>query len=330
MKKIFKDAVVRLYRLYRDNKWSIFEKKHDQAYLRMLDQRMVETNESIYYVISCENMPMQGLFGYVGLILGMIRYALEHNMVPVIDMKNYPNTYLEDNEVGQINAWELFFRQVSKVTIDDLYKSHSYVVGNHMDIDWKEMPNISGYHKKSSYFLWSNMYARFVKLSEQAEKYCQEEFLQILGEEKAEHTLGVLIRGTDIKTCKGHSLQPSLEQVTDKIRSVMKKDKQFQYIYLATEERMNEEYLREQFPGKVLINKRTYYDNADYVKGLSYVKMSGERDKYRRGMEYLSSMYILSKCGGLMSGQCGGGFAAFYMNGGKYRYDYFWELGVVE
>lgn len=271
-----------------------------------------------------------GLFGYVGLILAMIRYALERNMIPVIDMKNYPNTYLEENEVGQINAWELFFRQVSKVAIDDVYKSHSYVVGNHMDIDWDEMPNISGYHKKSSYFLWSNMYARFVKLSEQAEKYCQEEFLQILGEEKAEHTLGVLIRGTDIKTCKGHSLQPSLEQVTDKIRSVMKKDKQFQYIYLATEERTNEEYLREQFPGKVLINKRTYYDNTDYAKGLSYVKMSGERDRYRRGMEYLSSMYMLSKCGGLISGQCGGGFAAFYMNGGKYRYDYFWELGVVE
>lgn len=41
-------------------------------------------------------------------------------------------------------------------------------------------------------------------------------------------------------------------------------------------------------------------------------------------------MNILSKCGGLVAGQCGGSFAAFYMNGGKYRYAYFWDIGVVE
>lgn len=330
MTGIIRKVETRLYRTLRDYKWIVFHKKADLAYFARIAQKMLENENSIYYVITCEHMPMQGLFGYVGLILGMIRYALDHDMIPVIDMKNYPNTYLEDSEVGQVNAWELFFRQISKVTIDDVYKSHSYVIGNHMDIDWKEMPNISGYHKQSSYFLWSNMYSHFIKLSEQAERYCQTEFIQILGTERSEHTLGVLIRGTDIKNCKGHSLQPSLDEIVDKIRKVMKKDHRYQYIYLATEEQVNEDYLKREFPGKVLVNKRTYYDNVDYTKGLSYVRMNGDQDKYRRGMEYLSSMYILSKCGGLLSGQCGGGFAAYYMNGGKYRYAYFWELGVVE
>ena len=48
-------------------------------------------------------------YGYVEIILAMVKYALERDMVPVVDLKNCPNTYLEPNEVGKINSWNFSF-----------------------------------------------------------------------------------------------------------------------------------------------------------------------------------------------------------------------------
>lgn len=268
-------------------------------------------------------------YGYVGIILAMVKYALERDMVPVVDLKNYPNTYLEPNEVGKINSWELFFQQFTEKSIDEIYENCKYVVGNHMDIDWNNLPNMHGVKRRDIGAYWSVMYNNYIRFSEKAKKYCQDEY-DFLLKGKERETLGVLVRGTDIKTCKGHALQPSLEQVEEEIRKVLKKDQRFKYLYVATEEKKSEDYVREKFPGMVITNKRTYYDTLDYQKGLSYVDLDGVKTKYDRGIEYLSSMNLLSKCGGLMAGQCGGSFAAFYMNGGKYRYTYFWDIGVVE
>lgn len=323
-----KEILVNGYRRVRNICWMLVVKKSEEKkFHNIYEKKLKPYSKEKYYVISCENMPQQGLFGYVGLMLAMMRYAYEHNMIPIIDMKNYPNTYLEDYEVGKINAWELFFQQVCNNTIEDVYKDCTYVMGNHMDIDWYNMPNIGGYHRKSSYFLWSNLYDRFVKLSDQAQMYCDEEFQELL-EGKEKETLGLLIRGTDIKTCKGHALQPSIQQVISKVEKVLKKHKTYKYIYLATEEYANEKILRDYFPDMIIVNKRTYYDNINYEQGLSNVKM--DKKKSIRGMEYLSSVNLLSKCDSLLAGQCGGSFAAYYMNGGKYRYCYFWELGIVE
>ena len=290
--------------------------------------RVKETEECIYYVISCENMPQEGMFGYMGLILAMICYAVEKGMVPVIDMKNYPNTYLEDCEVGKINSWELFFRQISEFSIDDVYASKKYVIGNHMDIDWGNLPNIGGYCNHKKYALWHFMYHEYAVLSQEAADYCNQEEVNLLKGRESQ-TLGVLVRGTDIKKAKGHAVQPPLEEVIQKCKEVIQKDSRFQYIYLATEERKNEELFRKAFPDRVIVNKRTYYDEIDYSKGLSYVRTNREHDRYTRGMEYLSSIRLLSKCGGLVAGQCGGAFAAFYWNEGSYRTCYFWELGSV-
>lgn len=322
---ILKRYIEELYNFF----YKIFlEKKHKKKLQTALEQK--ESEDEVYYVISCEKIPLLGLFGYVGIVLAMIRYALDRNMIPIIDWKNYPNTYLETDEIGKVNAWELFFKQISKKNIDEVYAQCKYEVGNHMDIDWNNLPNLRGVKRRDIYVYWSVMFQNYIKFSEKAEEYCEREYNVLLkGREK--QTLGILIRGTDIKTAKGHALQPTLEQVEKEIRKILKKDRQFKYIYLATEERKNEDFLREKFPEiTIIVNKRIYYDNLNFQKGLSYVNTEGEKTKYERGIEYLSSINLLSKCGGLVAGQCGGSFAAFYMNGGKYRYTYFWDIGVVQ
>lgn len=304
-------------------------KSYQNSLEKVFSEKRAEKNESVYYVISCEKFVQQGLFGYVDLVLSMVHYAMKNGMIPAVDMKNYPNTYLEKDEIGKINAWELFFKSLTSTSLDTIYREKKHVIGNLKDIDWNNRPTIRGVHNQKKHAFWSSMYGRFVQLSPKAEEYCENEYRKLL-EGKANHTLGVLIRGTDIKKCKGHAIQPSIEQVIEKVEEVLRSNPSFQYIYLATEEKKNEAEMEKAFPEKIIVNQRTYYDSMDYSHGLSNVSTDRERDRYSRGMEYLSSIRLLSRCGGLVAGQCGGSFAAYYWNNNQYRYTFFWELGTVE
>ena len=88
IKSIIKNTYNIIYKVF-------IEKKDERKLQKFIDEKCRENNETIYYVISCEKLPFQGLFGYVGIILAMVKYALEKNMVPVVDLKNNPNTYLK-------------------------------------------------------------------------------------------------------------------------------------------------------------------------------------------------------------------------------------------
>ena len=170
IKSIIKNTYNIIYKVF-------IEKKDERKLQKFIDEKCRENNETIYYVISCEKLPFQGLFGYVGIILAMVKYALEKNMVPVVDLKNNPNTYLEENEVGKINSWELFFQQFTKKSIDEIYEKCKYVVGNHMDIDWNNLPNMRGVKRRDLCAYWSVMYRNYIKFSPQAEAYCQKEYV---------------------------------------------------------------------------------------------------------------------------------------------------------
>lgn len=202
MKESAKKATKTMY----NKVYKVFvEKKDERKLQKLIDEKRCENEKTTYYVISCEKLPFQGLFGYVGIILAMVKYALERDMVPVVDLKNYPNTYLEENEIGKLNSWEFFFQQFTDKSIDEIYEKCKYVVGNHMDIDWNNLPNMRGVKRRDICAYWSVMYRNYVKFSPRAEEYCQKEYDTLL-KGKAEETLGVLVRGTDIKTCKGHAL----------------------------------------------------------------------------------------------------------------------------
>ena len=50
MKKI-KEIMIIIYRKCRDWKWSVWGRKHDQEYLKILEQRRTEKNDSVYLYI---------------------------------------------------------------------------------------------------------------------------------------------------------------------------------------------------------------------------------------------------------------------------------------
>lgn len=85
----------------------------------------------------------------------------------------------------------------------------------------------------------------------------------------------------------------------------------FKYaIYLATEERKIRDAFEKAFPDKILENKRVYYDDIyDQDDSISYIKdvhFERKNDNYLSGLEYLSSIILLSRCTALVGGNCGG------------------------
>lgn len=317
-----------LYRKVRDIVWEYCSKREEKERWEKIIKAAEPTDDSIYYIIRRPGNP--GLFSYVEITLLQVSYALKHNMIPIVDMKNYKNTYHEEYEVGHINAWELFFKQLCNKELEEVLRKEKYVLSCSENIDWHHVPCLDGYYSKREYCFWSMLYERYVKLSDSAQKYFDREYNEIL-KDKADRTLGVLVRGTDYKFAKGHAVQPDVDEVIIKVRHVMRK-RNYQFIYLATEEFAVVERFRKEFKGCVITNRRMYFDQFEFSADLQLndIKINRDHDSYWRGMEYLSSICLLSKCGGLVAGACGGSYGAFYMNGGAYRYTYFFDLGTVK
>lgn len=82
----------------------------------------------------------------------------------------------------------------------------------------------------------------------------------------------------------------------------------------------------------ILENKRRYYDDIyDKDSSISYIKdvhFERENDNYWSGLEYLSSIILLSRCDALVGGNCGGTLGAIFFNDEKYEFTHVFDLGL--
>ena len=144
--------------------------------------------------------------------------------------------------------------------------------------------------------------------------------------------VGVCCRGSDYIKLKPayHPVQPDLQMVEKVVRRLLEKEG-YTHVYLATEEQSIHDYFMSKFPGKVLVNKRHYIGDAFKQSGADWchqVVLGIENEPYVKGIEYLSSIYILSKCNALVGGNCGATQLAFLMNNFKYNYTEVFNLGL--
>ncbi len=273
------------------------------------------------------------------------------NKWPVCEIKegdwNYPlvNICFIENMLKNI-VWCLASKYVPivKVTSNDGINLWESLFLQPFSVDEKIAPMTNCPYKSAPvYFavfpenkdinLMRKLYQTFVIPREDVRAYFDKEYETLL---KGKRVLGVLCRGTDyiMTKPKGHPIQPSIEEVINLVRQKVV-EMSVQYIYLATEEAAVVNMFNERFPGKVITNKRNYYDAYyDLYKGsetarISAVHFERENDSYYKSLEYLSSINLLSKCCGLIGGNCGGSRAALYLNDGKsYEYYHLFNLGL--
>ena len=251
---------------------------------------------------------------FIENVLKNIIWCLASNYVPVVKIKT----------TDGVNLWESMFEQPFPAHSDDTlltvcpYKSAPIwfpVIPDEQDI------RIIG-----------NLYRSFFIPKKDVQEYFDFEYETLI---KGKRVLGVLCRGTDYIMTKpaGHPVQPPIEDVINLTNKIIE-EMNVEFIYLATEEAAIVQMFDEQFPNKVITNKRLYYDsyydlyNENEEAKISNVHFKRENDSYYKSLEYLSSVNLLSKCCGLIAGNCGGSRAALYLNGGRYEYSYLFDLGL--
>lgn len=308
---------VRVYALKKERYWLV-----EQCDLQhMLSERYDQPEEAYFHsTVSIT----KGLYDYEYFNICFLNNMLSLIVKAVSDRK-LPRINIVD-EKGQ-NIWEQFFVQpYEMIRTQDKKQETSEkdeVIG---------FPGFEEIDKDDRIRLWGNLYERYVRFNGHTREYIEKEVSEIIKDDR--RILGVLCRGTDYtaKKPKGHPVQPELSDILEKVGEKIK-ELNCQYIYLATEVGEIDRAFREKFPGKILINQREYYDDQFASGDLTWIKdvhFERENDDYLKGLEYLSSLYILSKCNAIVAGNCGGSQAAVFMNNNQYEDRYIFDLGLYQ
>ncbi len=260
-----------------------------------------------------------GLFAYFITNVAWIEYALRKNLIPVIDMQYFQNVYHKDSEVGKVNTYEYFFKQPAGVSVEQALASKEarYV--------WKDIPD---FHPNESldFFLnqeivdyYRKIVQKYVPFQAEVKEKLEQARKEILGETKKQRVLGVLARGTDYTTLKPyyHPVQPDLPELIEKIDSYrLKYD--CQKIFVATEDEKILRGLKKEFGEDLLYYNQKRVQRTDTF--LNYNKEFVGDEPSKIGLDYLTSVYLLSKCNGLLAGRTSGTVGAMLLAEG---YEFF-------
>lgn len=301
-----------------------------QEKMRELDTKAKE-DKKIFYIIGQRNSKV-GMYGYINCFLPHIAYAVSKGLIPVIDMQNYDNIYLAKDK-GTYNAWESFYEQPMGVGLEDL--KNGQVIKCPDELWYRWAPNSCPMMSDKEIAMWGTIYNRYIRYNKISGQYVENEQKNIL--KNPSNTLGVIYRGSTYSRghAIGHPIQPTMKMLAEKIEEILAQNN-IDKIYLASDEKSVVDYMNKKFPKKVLINKRVYYDevkDVDYSKyNIDGTDITGdlfdrENNQYLIGIEYISSMNIVSKCNYLIAGACGGTTAVLYMNNMKYKDRYVFDLG---
>jgi hypothetical protein len=283
-----------------------------------------ENSEKTFLVIRLNN-PFLGLMAIYNCVLGYLRIAERNGFIPVVDLKNYANGYLEDEEIGKINAWEYYFEQPTSYTLEEVYRSKNVVFGTGVS-PREASPAIlnlllSDKKKASYYYDLSNKYLRIKdSILEEISRDCQ----NLIG---GKRVIGVSSRGSDMINLKGHAIQPSTSALMAKTKGLLVKWN-CDYVFLATEENHVIEDFREEFGDKLLINDSFRISEFEVYKPFVNISSNRENDKFLKGLEYLNTILILSECNSLVGTVIGKTVGAISLNKGTYENKYFFELGL--
>lgn len=298
------------------------EERQAQEFLRDTDFSKLDVSSYPRWSIKAGKWPypVMNMF-YCNNMISLITYCLSRRALPYVDV------WSKDD--GGVNLWEQFFEQPfaeAQAAWGDKRALNCDRTKFRVASFW--------FPKQRDVELYSKLYQPPIfALNAKTKAYVEDEYEQIFVKRGNPRVIGVLCRGTDYLDAKDHPTQPAVPDVIEDVRKKML-ELHCEYVYLATDEYKTQQLFDEAFPGKVLINKRRYYDafwkiKEEYGSDARIIMVHNDRenDDYYRSLEYLSSLVLLSRCQALIAGSCSGSTTALFMNGGKYEYWHLYNLG---
>lgn len=265
-----------------------------------------------------------GLFSHVMTNIGLVDYAVRKGYIPVIDMQNTGNTYLESEQVGNVNAWEFYFKQPMGYGLKDIADSKNIILSDGLITEKNDYPDICVVKEEDKLLRWRKVFQNYLKIEDKLLHEFELEKEKLFGNNRI---LGVLARGTDYVNLRPHNhpVQPTAAQIIDKAKKIMDRYSCI-YIFLATEDKGIYEVMKNQFGDRLLTVETTRYITSGN-ENINDMHSERNADRYLKGKEYLMSVWLLSKCNCLVAGNVGGTHGALLMSPG-YEYSYVFDLGL--
>ena len=222
-----------------------------------------------------------GFFSNLLFVLNHLLIAEKHNLIPIIDMENFPTWYNEKDEIiGTKNAWEYYFKPLNEYSLEEIYQSKNVILTS------KVYPKdfIKFVHKNDEIVKVFNKYIKIKKyILDEVENYFEKK-LTIKNK-----VLGVHLRGGEVKTAPGHTYPPSNRQIIYNLNKVIEKDK-YQAIFLSTKEFEYINLIKYHFPSLKIYLSNTYRNKKDTFD--VYPRLN---HRYLLGKEILIETLTLSK-----------------------------------
>ena len=293
------EIVKKIYHI-KDREWKLFFKENE--------------NDEVIYVVRF--FRKEGLMSMLYKALGQIEYSVDNGWVPYIDTQHFNNMY----QVKDQNSWECFFTQ-PELKINNEGRQKKYILGSPSRMG-TELFNkywafsFEDYSEKSKFL---NQHIKLnEKIIERVNNYCKRVDLN--------KCVGVYCRGTDYVSLKpkGHPVQPSVEEVIEKIEEFLKKEDA--NIFLVTEDSTIKNRLFNKFPDKLItIDEDIVFD--DYHTGKMLADSIEQKNKIEVASVYLMKILCLAKCKRLIASKTNGSLMALIFNGGGYEETYVFDKG---
>lgn len=259
-----------------------------------------ENPDKTFYVVRRAGSKV-GLFSLVMTSLGYMRYALEHRYIPVIDMCNEDNTYMQPDRRG--NVWEYYFEQPCGYTLEDIQHSRHVIIGNGLIDGSIPFPGEDIAYNQKELDKWKEVADRYLIVRPEIRKEADELWKKLAGQGRV---LGVLLRGTDYVNSrpKNHPVQPTVDQAIDRMNEILSKEK-FDRIYLATEDAGIYKKLYDRY-GEMIVSMDVERYTTTETENINDISVKKSTNRYQMGRDYLINILLLAKCDYLLAGNAGG------------------------
>lgn len=311
IKRIFQ-KITPLDRVYTSWKWREKKVSYGEAY-----------PEKTFFVIRRAYCKV-GLFSHVMTNMGLVDHAVSKGYIPVIDMQNGRNTYLEEDKVGKENAWEYYFRQPCGYGLEDIAHAKNVILSSGLITSANRYPDFRIVQDQGQLDYWRRVFQKWFRITDEIQEELQKRKDRLFSDRKV---LGILARGTDYKASrpKGHPIQPTIQQIIAKAKEMLQ-TYSCEMIYLATEDADIYEALKSVFGEQLKASDQKRY-RTGANQNINDLREDGSR--YRSGREYLLSMMLLAQCNCLLAGNVGGTHGVLLMTNG-FEGQYIFDLGMYD
>ena len=223
----------------------------------------------------------------------------------MVDLKNLPTMYHENDEVGKVNIWERYYEQPAGISLDDVSSYRKVIYGDYSS-PRTELFRFWYSGNPMNAHQYPSLHQRYIRINGKMQQLVEQvaDKLGFAGEK----VLGVIARGTDYIALKPemHAIPPSVEKMILHAKDIMA-SQNCTKLFLATEDLDILEAFKETFDDRLIYTNQQRFRKQDHLAIANYAS-DRANDKYLRGEEYLVVLELLTRCDCLIGVGCN----AFY------------------